>query len=910
MLQIVLEKPFPLSNEQKDAVLSDKKYVRVVAGAGTGKTETLTRRIIYLLLEKNIEPKNIVAFTFTEKAGTEMKSRIHSRLKYYGRTDICAKLGEMYVGTIHGFCLQILKEKFGYDDYEVFDENQEMAYIMREGFSTLELPKNGYINNCQKFYHTTQIVYNELIDYKRLQEYAPRFYSYFQKYEKILKEYKHLTFGQIIKLALEKIKENPAKIAEIKHLIVDEYQDINKAQEELIRYIGTTANVFIVGDPRQTIYQWRGADETCFERFGNEIPEEREDKSLTNNRRSGKKIIDIANKYGKEFLGEGYPLLVGDQNRGLGTALRYELESEEEEAEWIATTIKQLVEKDKKCSYGNIAILLRSVKRAGKIVDALRNETIPFIVGGKVGLFRREEVQAVAALFCWLNDKKTLRILDWGEIDTAKIVPEALKMWKKGVPWYDLPNDVESNLVKWKADTLGSAEVNLVKQYYELLNILGIKKLDPNNASHAVVLANLSRFSQLLEDYEIARRVGGKINKSTNMVWGLYFYINFYASESYEEMTSDVISALDAVFVTTIHQAKGLEWPVVFIPSLVEGKFPVIKRKQNDTMFDNPIHFEDVIRKYTGHENEERRLFYVALTRARDAVILSTYTNTKGHSEYFDYLYNDLVYEKNITSQINKIELKSEMEDVVTFEVRELIDYLKCPYFYRMRNVWTYRSGSSQFLGYGNALHLCLKRAAEIIKTTKMNPQSAVATAVEKYFYLPYAPKTLLETAKRNAKTVLANYASSHGEDIKNIEEVEVRVEFPLKESNSNEDLPRTITVVGKVDVILKNNNALEVREYKTSDTVTTDDQAAFQVKLYALGLNKLKKQIPVEQGSVAYLEEGRILPVSVGNADLEKCETDAVAIIKKILSNQVDYCENKAFCKNCDYAKICPRGV
>lgn len=130
----ILNEPKPLSRQQRLAVLCNHSHIRIIAGAGAGKTETLTRRIVYLLLSKNVDPSAVVAFTFTDNAAESMKSRVYERVKHLGGNDICARLGEMFVGTIHAYCNRLLQDHFGYGDWGALDENQEMAYIMQVGW--------------------------------------------------------------------------------------------------------------------------------------------------------------------------------------------------------------------------------------------------------------------------------------------------------------------------------------------------------------------------------------------------------------------------------------------------------------------------------------------------------------------------------------------------------------------------------------------------------------------------------------------------------------------------------------------------------------------------------------------------------------------------------------------------------
>ncbi len=305
LLDTILKYPKELSESQKKAVLSKSKYIRIVAGAGAGKTETLTRKIVYLLLYKNVDPSAIVAFTFTDKAAQSMKSRVYDRLRAIQKDELCARLGDMYIGTIHGYCTRILQDIFNYGNYNVLDENQETAFVLRSGWEIGLGNEGNYTSTCEKFIDTMDVVYSEMISASNLKIQAPIFYDSFEKYCNILDKNKLLTFDRLIQLTIDNLSKYPEKIAYVKYLIVDEYQDINKAQEKLIDIISRNASVFIVGDPRQTIYQWRGSDEHCFNEFCKTHPGA-DNISIKENRRSKKHIIDLANKFSDHFEHEQY----------------------------------------------------------------------------------------------------------------------------------------------------------------------------------------------------------------------------------------------------------------------------------------------------------------------------------------------------------------------------------------------------------------------------------------------------------------------------------------------------------------------------------------------------------------------------------------------------------------------------
>ena len=301
----ILNHPKPLSPNQRSAVLSSNQHIRIIAGAGAGKTETLTRRIVYHLIYEEIDPAAIVAFTFTDKAAQGMKSRIYDRLKDMGRDDLRARIGDLYVGTIHGYCYRLLTDYFNYGNHDVFDENQERAFLSIVGKDLGLADSGNYIRNCKNFLETVKVVEGERISDEVLQENCQDFLDKLNLYKSKLKENKRLTFDLMVSLAVDNLEENPHALKHIKYLLVDEYQDINRAQEKLIQLIGRNAGIFIVGDPRQTIYKWRGSDETCFEDFA-EIYPDAETIYLTENRRSGRDIIDLANSFSDSF--EDHPV--------------------------------------------------------------------------------------------------------------------------------------------------------------------------------------------------------------------------------------------------------------------------------------------------------------------------------------------------------------------------------------------------------------------------------------------------------------------------------------------------------------------------------------------------------------------------------------------------------------------------
>ncbi len=894
LLGDIIEKPKPLSEEQKDALLSTSRHIRIVAGAGTGKTETLTRKIACLLLCEEIDPTKIVAFTFTEKAAQSMKSRIYERVRQLRGEEACAKLGEMFVGTIHGFCLRVLEDHFGYGDHNVLNENQETAFIMREGWG-LGLGKNGnYAHNCREFIRSVNVVYDELIGRKELGKKAGDFLGHLGRYEELLDRHKLLTFGRMIYLAVESLRENPAPIKIIKHLIVDEYQDINKAQEGLIRLIGQQASVFIVGDPRQSIYQWRGSNESCFKEFSNIFPGCKTI-NLTENRRSVKRIVSTANAFASTFEGVRYRDIRPKREES-GHCFVVDADFPDDEAEWVVSQIETYANNGH-CNYSDISILLRSVTTSGgPFIDLLRERSIPYIVGGKVGLFRRPEAQAVGELFVWLHDNGFWVEDPWNWHNRTRgddLLVSALTNWRSATG-FTLTEQHVSDVWDWKAKLLAGEFDNFTEAYHDLLIRLGYLTLDPGDRMHAAIMANLGRFNTLLTDYESSIRFGGRSVNWGRVMNGLCWYINAYATGAYDEQPSEDIRGINAVQIMTIHQAKGLEWPIVFVPCLTNLRFPSKNtgRKQD---WHIPREMFDVAR-YEGSINDERRLFYVAITRAKDLLTLSRFSRMKksiGQSPFLSPIRSGLTElnpDRNLP--MVQVSLASEEDEIYTFSAGEIINFLKCPHFYRLRELWNYQPGLVTALGYGKSLHFCLRSASELIKSGE-NPEQAILKAVEEKFHLPYAGGTVRENMKRKARKTLGKFVSEHLDDMGRIEEVEARLEFPVQKA----------TITGRVDVIIKDGGDMEARDYKTSDEVTTPDQSALQLTLYSLGLRNIGR--PVTRASVATLEEARIMPVDISQQCIRRARETAEKTIEAIKSGQFTP-QPGHFCESCDYSRIC----
>jgi len=897
-LTYILNDPHPLSDSQKEAVVAEARYVRLIAGAGAGKTETLTRRILYLLFEKHFSPGSIVAFTFTEKAAASMKNRIFKRVLGLGAVEIYNTLGDMYIGTIHGFCNRVLEEKFGYGSWEVLDENQEMALLInicdRIGLTT----GRNTTDRVSIFKQSLSVMYNDLLSRDDIERQAPEFFASVRAYEAYLDRFHLLTFDRMITLALTHLQANPDASRSIRHLIVDEYQVINPTQEALIKTIGRN-DIFVVGDPRQTIFQWRGSDEGCFQRFASFYPDVY-DIVLPENRRSGRQIVTVANTLASHFRTGPYEPMTATRPDA-GAVYRIDYPTSGDEAEGVAEQILSLVNSSS-CRYQDIGILLRSVNNsATPFIQALRRYHIPFILSGQVGLFKRQEILSLAKIFCWLSPKGFFPASVKDRKNTISgdlLLDSAIDDWFSVMTPVYTKEVVRKTLGYWKLTVLeNKAYRNFTTAYYNLLSILGFHALSPDNAEDAVVMGNIASFGRVLADFESSQHYGGKTGDIVTFVRDLHWYLFLYAYWRYEESAGEQDTAIDAVRLSTVHQAKGLEWPVVFVPALLDGKFPSSRVGERKNWL-IPHELFSALR-YEGNTEAERQLFYVAITRARDLVCLSWYEE-EGDSgmEPSQFIEDEIGREPVIPHPYIRsvpglsCQAPEPDDELHSFSARDLILFQQCPYRYRLNKEWGFLPGLSPDLGFGNALHFCLGEISNLLKQG-VPVEQAVEQSIESGFFLPYADRSRFLGMKRVAHQRLLSYATKRKEDLLRVHASEYRIEFPVRNG----------TIIGKIDVMLDAPGGLEIQDYKTSDEVIAPEAGAMQVKIYAYGLRLLGKS--VSSGGVAYIEDARVDPVPV--------QTHEIDGVREIVEGLIDQIQEKKFqgkpgkqCGGCDYFQIC----
>lgn len=905
-----------LSPEQLKAATLDKLAIRMSACAGSGKTETLTGRIIHLL-QNGADPSSIVAFTFTGRATQNMKTRIHKRvIEKYG-LEARQTLAPMFAGTIHSYCLRMLQDHAGYDTYDVLDKHKETAFAIEHGreLGLYEIAQNilgrkiGYSAVVEIFLRSLSVVNDELIDRGLSRRFSPVFAELVEQYEKLMANHLVFNFGQLISLAVRVLEQNDyvheIVAGSIKHLLVDEYQDLNPAQERLIQLLlSKGGNLFVVGDANQCIYQWRGSDVQCFEHFEQRFPNS-EAIFLQRNRRSTPDIIEVANKFAYTIDKNIDTKMIPYRKKSSQSVWWIEHLSPDDEAAWAADKIIQLNEAGVR--FSDIAILLRSVNTSGApFIEEFRQKRIPYILGGRIGLFRRQEAQALGRIFAWLSDTPWIEDPHLGSrSQQTKYLLETALIDNWGCTYEQYPK-FRSKLEELKIVVLKNQLRNLTEVFRDIINILGFLELNPENPTARSLMAVLGRFNQLLTDFESTIKRSDTSNEnietSTNLkklIKGFTWYVNTYAAAAYEEEAAEDMREVDAVFLTTIHQAKGLEWPIVFVPCLISRRFPSSKTGQRrDWLLHRGI-FDT--KRYEGTILDERRLFYVALTRAKDGLYLSWFRRGKKQSaDRSPFIWATLPQNQDIRPenagicQIIPTSLEEEPE-MITYTPSEIIWYRRCPYNYLLRKVWGFQPGLARELGYGKALHHIMRLVGDEVRQGKKIDTDIAMRIIDEHFYLPYAPPIMAQAMKESATQKIRRFIENNIDDIHRIQQVEARLEFPIGPA----------LIYGIVDVILRHNGtSVEARDYKTAKAGPyNDDESDFQIRLYTAGLRQMG--YPVEAASIANLEEEEIRILDVSENTISQTVTEAQNCILGIKSRKY-YPKYTDYCKMCDYRQIC----
>ncbi len=589
-----------LNDKQKEAVLYNDGPLLILAGAGSGKTKVLTTKIAYLIDEVDVSPYSILAITFTNKAAKEMKERIYNLI---GDT---AKY--IQISTFHSFGLKLLRENYnylGYDSNFTIIDSEDSLTVIKKILKSMGLDPKVY--NPKAIRNKISSCKNEMMtpdDYKKfaVSDYEEVVQRVFERYVKTLKENNSVDFDDLLILPIKLFKEHE-QILEMyqeryKYILIDEYQDTNEAQYTLTKLISSKyRNICCVGDNDQAIYGFRGANYKNILNFERDYPESKTI-LLEENYRSTKTILDAANCVIKNNKNRKEKNLWS--KKGEGEKIEYhKANDEKEEARYVVNEIKKLVTKG--ISYEDIAVLYRTNAQSRNLEEAFLQENMPYRVVGSFYFYSRKEIKDLIAYLRLIHNPKDnvsfLRVINTPKrgIGLKSIQNIIDKAEENQTSYYEAISSSKELEFKEKVDRLRefAKDATLTELIDKTLEVTGLKKEleDEKSLEADIRLENLEEFKSITRAFE--EREGVVSLEDFLLEISLISDVEEYKDEK------------NRVSLMTVHSVKGLEFNYVFIVGMEEGIFPHI-----NSMMDN------------AELEEERRLCYVAITRAKEKLYI------------------------------------------------------------------------------------------------------------------------------------------------------------------------------------------------------------------------------------------------------------------------------------------------
>lgn len=1024
--EILLEN---LNDEQREAVASPDRQLLVIAGAGSGKTEVMARRVAWWVAVDGVEKDRIVAFTFMNEAAEELKFRIRSWLERVTDEGEEPTLGGMYIGTIHGFCLKALRD-FAPADYYMFDVLDDAGRIslIEQGwwnvlglepfrlsaqaagaaqgkFQSYELFRHGYdqLNEhglldvrvsddpiptdvreerdwCMDAELLTPVGDDDLS--QRFADSAARYYAY-------LKARRFFDFGTVQSELLKRLDGDEVFRARFEacwtHLVVDEVQDINPVQDRIIRSIVREAgHMTAVGDHRQAIYAFRGGRVDLMGSLFQEIEPTPDGRvaELPANYRSTERIINIANEWSQTIHERGG---MTNPDMAHGRATRSDQHDDhvglvrftdvEDEAAWIADTIGQLVreaegngawhdliEGERGISYGDIAILVRSGTDIRTFQNALQDRGIPAVVRGGPDLFSQPESLLVLSAFALASNvdsfmgnenrpgtlpyriRTTLNVA----ANAVDVIPAAIaELRHRGLEISDgasarvirLADAIRRRNTLDRGIAIDENEVSCRDARRWLARGGAIRRVFPQQILHWLLEeAEIADWGPMA-NAEAARFHVGQISKlikgietsgwtpPSSLKWQTIALTQWGATRAKTEAAPLLVSP-DAVTITTIHSAKGLQFPAVFLADVRARRFPSNMAKRQDALpFDLDVVTQIDPARLADNDNydDERRLLYVAMTRAERYLFVTCSGNQRSRfiTELTPMFQNhggqvaDGGLDVGASLQYAPISANTETSFATSFS--DLRYYTECPQDFYMRVVMGFTPTIGQEFGYGRGVHNLLRAVHEnpaewagLAEDRDRLNEEVVRLVDQGMFYLRYTTGDPLNNLRRKAIEGVTEYVSRFADELNSLEfEPEKEFETLIQEEQ--------LLISGAIDVVrLDDPPRVTIVDFKSGDadeetgSGLTQELMAMQIGVYGLAAVHELEYEP-QHGLVRYIGEPDAakaeVAVDLTDDQLANVRNQLIETARSIREREFDQGpapQSEGRCARCDFKRVC----
>jgi DNA helicase-2/ATP-dependent DNA helicase PcrA len=832
--------------------------LQIVACAGSGKTQVVSARIARILKLGLAEPSQIVAFTFTDKAAAELKDRVLREVEI--ATGQTTGMAEMFIGTMHAFALNLLQtyvpESF---KYSVLAEMQTRLLVdrnsLQSGLTTCPTmsPNTPFLKRYTHSRLYLQVlgvlredeVDNELVPLGVLES--------GQKFRTLLHNHRYFDYTEMLQAAaafLELPDETPASlmlhrhIRDLKFIVVDEYQDVNPIQEKLVQGLCQYgANLCVVGDDDQTIYQWRGSEVRNILKFADRH-EDVEVVTLADNFRSSVAIVEVGRNAAEQIPSQDRlpktMLASGHQVFERGDLLALDFDSPEAEAAWICDRVESMRglpfrddpdSEPRGLAWSDFSVLFRSVaKDADELVAEMRRRQIPHVVRGLNRLFDSIEIQAVVAVFDYMVGQITGPQLQQKWQD-AGLIPAGAD-FGKATAVLDLARQWET--------TSRSGVVAIQRVYQDFLAAIALREETvPGPLGRAeLVFYQLGKFSQAISDFEQIYFSSTPYDKYTSFVK----WLEHHAPDYYADSDDDVGYARpDAVSISTVHQAKGMQWPAVFVPCLRKNRFP--SQRHGGLRLDHVIPAMAIpdFDRYLGQEQDERRLFYVAVTRSQKWLFVThspgRSSRYRARSPYFDEVTRStyvLTREPGVTDpSAGRLQPQPKTDTPqVTLSFTELKYLFECPYQFKLRFLYGFNPPIHEAMGFGKGLHDALSEVHKRALEGDLLGPDVAADLVDRHLWTPFAYPALKEQLRASAIDAVERYLIANAGTLQRTLHSEKQIQVHVGPG---------VVVDGRIDLIRRlDTDETSIVDFKSSDRAQTDEVTRDQLHVYALGYLEL----------------------------------------------------------------------